>query len=387
MTIKLGPNNVVKEIVPPLQGDDGLLLNLFAAEGWGTVLYVPFDPTTNQIPPQPLDSWPEKKYGNVIVRYSPNLHRIMLQYYSTTDEKGTYITVIPVLFVDYKTPIRALYAGTSKPADRPLDMQYQDWKSGYMRGRSYKKEDSKKLYCSDYGSPTIGCIPKEVILKAGYWWIAYEARLLELPAGLMIADSDIIKFYYKKPDGIVYKIPGFSSIAEYVYKKKIKEQYSELQQILGAFGMTIYAEPWVEETSDGYVVYMPVKRISGLALPAIPMWLIGLAIISVTIIVSLHYIYKIEAEKTGRFRLYINFLAQSQDAYNSCVAQCGDNEQCIRNCSDAYNKAVNSATQMYSKYGAGIEGTIEELTELLKWVIITMLVINLLPVIMSKAER
>lgn len=389
MVIKLNNRGEVAEIKPPLQGDDASLLSHFKIPGWGTVIYVPFDPTTGQIPSQPLNGYPEKDYNGVKVRYSPNLHKIMLEYYTSYDpQRGQYLTKIPVLLVDYNTVTRAIYTGkTEKPSPRPLDMQYKDWLSGVMWGRYPINSPIKETYCGyinmQFGDTTCS----QVTLLAGYWLVGYEARLLDIPAGILEVHEDVIKFVYRRPDGVAFKIPGFKSVADYVYKRKIKGQYATLEKVLNAFGLALNGEPWVEETSDGYVVYMPVKRVSSLALPAIPLWLIGLVIISVTLLVTLHYISRIESTKAENFRYYLNFLKSAQDDYQTCVANCHGDKDCEQNCAEAYNRAVNSAENAFHDTGTGFGEDIKELTALMKWAVGAIVVINLLPALTSAIPR
>jgi len=402
MVMKIGTNGELLAVRPPLDVGDAVVLNLFKVSGWGTVMYVPFDPETFQIPAQVLDTYKERVIGGVKVRYSPNVHRVFLQYYVSTDEQGRqYATKFPVLLVDYNTVTRLLYAGPTKPMDRPIETQYGDWKSGVMWGR-YPSENLPQrelTVCASY-DPVLGCTDlRKIYFPDGYYWVGYEARLLDMPFATLTEDWDVFKFYYKKPEGVVYRIPGFSSLAEYVYERKIKGQLNDIKQLLAGFGLAVdeatpyttdsgrvVAGPYVEDTSDGYVVYMPVRRVSGLAVQ-VPMWLVGLVIVAVIVAITAITAYKIESKKSENFRYYLNFVQSAQDAYNECVANCNGNETCIRGCAEVYARTVNAAEGAFNKTGTGFGETIGELTDLLKWGIVAVVVINLLPALTSAVRR
>jgi len=387
-------------VSPPLEPTDAPALNLFKVGGWGTVMYVPFDPETFQIPSQVLSTYKEKVIGDIRVRYSPNVHRIFLQYYVKTDEQGRqYATMFPVLLVDYKTATHLLYAGLNKPEDRPLETQYREWKSGVMWGRypSSNLKTRQLQVCTRY-DPVLGCMDLQtVVIPDGYYWVGYEARLLDMPFTTLTADRDVFKFYYKKPEGIVYKIPGFSSVAEYVYERKIKGQIDDIQNLLAGFGLALdptpyttdsgkaVTGPYVEETKDGYVVYMPVRRVGGLGLP-IPGYIVALILVALIVATVCVTFDRMESRRSENFKYYLNFVQSAMDSYDQCVESCGGDPACVQRCAEVYAKAVNTAEKAFQKTGTGFTETIGELTDLLKWGIAAVVVINLLPVITSAAK-
>lgn len=399
MTVRDGK---IIEVKPPLNPSDSPVLALFRVGDWGTVMYVPFDPETLQIPAQVQEEYKEKVIGGIRVRYSPNVHRIFLQYYVKTDEQGRqYATMFPVLLVDYKTATHLLYAGLNKPRGRPLETQYREWKSGVMWGR-FSSENLKThqiTICPNYNEFR-GCIrPQVLTLPDGWYWVGYEARLLEVPFTALMADRDVFKFYYKKPKGIVYSIPGFRSVAEYVYEHKIKGQIDDIQKLLAAFGLALDSTPYttdsgevavgpyVEETKDGYVVYMPVRRVGGLALPAIPGYIVALLIILLMVAIVAVTADRMESRRSKDFKYYLNFVQSAMDSYDQCVEACNGDEACIQRCGEIYSRAVNAAEDGFKNTGVGFTGAIGELTDLLKWGIAAVVVINLLPALSSAVRR
>jgi hypothetical protein len=369
-----------------------------------TTIYVPFDPETLQFVYIDRYKWKDYTAGEdrVRVSYSPNLYRALLKYYARREGEKLIIDKIPVLIVNYQAVTGGFWAGTERPADRPLDWQFSDWKQGYMLSRvkvptpNCQSSEIKVTTCEEW-DPRLGCLrltTRTYSLAEGQWWVKYQARLLELPAGLLVADFDVIKLYYYKPKGVVYKIPGFSSIAEYLYKRKLnKTSVEQMNAVLKAFGVQVcadcsytiggraYVGPAVVEHDDHYVVYLPVKRVGAMGLPAIPMWLIGLVIIAVMVSIVSVTLYKIESERQETLQLVISTVKSAQEQHTACYEACNslpteeEREKCRLACDKVYAEAINTSEGLFR--GAA-KTTFGELADLLKWGIAATVVLNVL---------
>jgi len=243
-------------------------------------IYYPFDPNKPVLTSNVMNRWPYKDYqvsdGKIRAYYSPNVHRIMLSRYTRKDKTGTYITAIPVLLVDYGTPIRAIYYGPTRPPERDLNLQYGDWKSGYMMARVKSPSKTITVKTTDpcaTKSARFGCLPKtitvELVYPSGHYWVQYKARLLELPAQLLTLDRDVLVFTYERPGepGLVDKIYD-------AWKHKLEKDAPRIVSILNSFGLEldesiayeyggqIYRgiKVFVSEDGKTYKVFIPVRR-------------------------------------------------------------------------------------------------------------------------------
>jgi len=398
----------VLAVFPPLEGPDMDLLRPFSVKYLGTTthIYIPFDPDTWKLPAQ-VGDFKYRKVGNVVIWYSPNVHQFFLQEYIKADRQGNpYFTEFPALLVDYGTPLGFSYAGTTKPPDRPLSVQIQDWKSGYQVGkRQLPNEGWSKMEittCTEY-DPVLGCVDlKTYKFKEGYYWVNHQARLINLPATMIVGTSDVLMFTYKKPESVVFKIPGFSSIADYIIKKKLRgEGLDQVKQIVSAFGYELdYSTPYttkggkrvtgpcVEEVGDTYVVYVPIRKPASLGIG------IGTALLAVALatifVVGVYAILKIESMKNESFKAYVSAVIDAQNNYIRCVSSCNAftdkslREKCLAGCRESYETTITEAQEAWTKYSSS--STIGEVTGLLKWGVAAIIVLKVLDLISSRRE-
>ncbi len=292
-------------------------LKVFAHTAEKFTFYVPFDPNTMEIPSSVLDRYIKKSYqvGNTLVEviYSPNVHRIMLMYYSGYDPtKGQYITKLPVLYVDYNSPIHGQYAGTEKPPDRDIKAQYNDWQSGYMLGRfslpnQTWPEDKLTQYENTYltlYSEGIAMIGTTYKFKRGWWWVKYHARLIEIPVGFVNLTKDVLIFRYVRNKSVVVPVQW---IKDYLMKRKLTNEVAQgILAFLGTLGLELDTEPYeyngktyqgiaaiVSSDGDWYEVLIPVKRTTGQVVlaPLIP--LLSKIVVAVVVLGSLYLIKEI----------------------------------------------------------------------------------------------
>lgn len=275
-------------------------------------IYFPFDPNNPQITTtvRKTEPWPYKEVmasdGKIRLSYSPNVHEVMLKYYTKEDETGKYLLAIPVLVVDYGTPIWAKYYGTERPPERPIELQYQDWKSGYMLSRSKSPGKVIKVTTVDpcgYKSPRFGCLPKQVEVylsyPPGYYWVKYPARLLELPPQIAYIERDVIIFTYERPGEADKAIVG--KIIDYLQKRKLKKDLPAIISLLNGAGLEvdeslayeyqgkIYRgiKIFVSEDGKRYEVAIPVRRkTTGQVILALP-FLLPRIIMAIVVIGSL----------------------------------------------------------------------------------------------------
>lgn len=347
-----------------------------------TVIYVPFDPETGQfyVEPRYEAPWPYKVYDDRKVFYSPFLHEVMLKYYAKQEGNTLYVDRVPVLVVDYSAVLEAQYYGTERPPDRPIDWQLADWKQGYMLSRM--KPLCQNPVTVEYvdpcatRSPQFGCLPSRktatVYFAEGWWWVKFNASLLELPAEILTTTENVFTFRYKAPKG--WKVPLLSQISEYFTKRRVKERATELMQLVGWKVEKID----VERTSDTeYVVRVYTRKIGEMAIQFLP--LVALAIIATMFIVGAVVLYKVEAEKTERLKITISATKDLGNEYESCVDKCSslptdkERETCLAGCQKIYADTINTVVET-SK-----ESTISELTDLMKWAVIGVVVINVIP--------
>ena len=256
-------------------------------------IYLPFDPNNPVLTAEPMDRWPYRDFkdsdGTVRAQYSPNLHKILLQYYTKEDETGKYLTALPFLIVDYGSPFRAQYYGTTKPPERDLSLQLDDWLHGYMLARQPMKSMTTKVTAVDpcgYRSPRFGCMPKKkeytLVYHGGYYWVWYPARLVTLPPQVLTVERDVLIFTYERPGEADKAIVG--KIIDYFEKRKLKEDVPIILNLLKAAGLEldpslayeyngkIYRGIKVFVSGDGksYEVYIPVRRATrGQVAPAV----------------------------------------------------------------------------------------------------------------------
>jgi len=356
MTVAM-KDNTVYAVEPPLYYFDVAVLEHFTYP-MGTVIYVPFDPFTFEIPREKRDYIVREINGYRVV-YSPNVWEVFMRYYAKVEEKNgkKYLVAykIPILFVDYHTPIGAFWHGTDKPPDMPIDAQYKTWKSGYMMARV--KVDNPGPYFA----------PATYYLATGWWWVKYEARLIDMPASLLSEDRMIIKYYYKKIPGIAYKIPGVKNIAEYIYEHKLKgDALKRIESTLATFGLQIdYSRtyktdkgkvvkgPYVEETKDGFVVYMPVMKVGSYG-PEVPAWLVAVVIVCLTIIIASIVAYKIVVVGNKPYVEPLNATKEAMDNYLKCRQLCDKEypndkkgrENCYKQCADVYSKTIEEIEKL-----------------------------------------
>lgn len=363
-------DDTIYAIRPPLDENDVEALNTAFNYPMGTVIYVPFDPFTFEIPDKKMD-YKIRQINNHQVVYSPNVWEVLMKYYAKIEEKNgkkyLKISKIPILIVDYHTPMSASYHGEDKPPDMPIDAQYKTWKNGYMMGRV--RLENKTVTICTYYSPRLGCLKvKKLKFADGYWWVKYEARLLEFPASMVTTTKDVFKFYYEKPKTTLRKIPGVSWVVDYIYKHKLSgDGVKELRKMLNLLGWDIdYSRtyktdkgktvkgPYVEETNNGYVVYIPAaKKVESLAIQLGLEVLVLVAILSLTLCVSLYLIKEIKSEENEPIVVPVQMVKEAQDNWLKCRELCDKEypndpkkrEECYRQCNKTYADVVNAARE------------------------------------------
>ena len=289
--------------------------------GKNTVIYTPIDPTTNKIPQKILNKYPSKKIKeNVILSYSPNIHRMYL-------EKGK----IPILFVNYSIVLDYHYYGKSKPPERPLEYQIEDWKNGYMWGRT-------PIPNSEYPESKIKQIEKELgePILTGWYWVKYHARLVTLPKEIAEIERGIIKVTYVRPLTIKTIIKSIIEDPYTYFTNEKKNITQNLNSLLSSIGFTIDNE--LEYEIDGkkyrgiqiflsndnkyYIVYVPiVRKPEAQIIQLAPLIVIALIIIAISFAVGEYFITKAEiisaTEKTKREEIALNFLAEHPEYANN----------------------------------------------------------------------
>lgn len=280
--------------------------------GTDTVIYTPIDPRTNKIPSRVLDSYPSKKIkDNIHIRYSPNIHKMYL-------ETGK----IPLLFVNYKTVLDYKYYGTERPPERPLEKQFEDWRNGYMWGRtpipntSHPEKDIKALEVL-YGAK----IPR------GWYWVKYHARLVTLPAVIGKIERGLVKVSYAIPSTLA-TTPLIKDLYQYITKENQKIMQN-LIDLLGTVGYKIDNELeyevggkkykgvqiFISKDNKNYEVYAPIVRTTAAqAIQLAPLAIVASVIIAISFSITGYFISKaviISAkEPTKRQEAVLNFLAE-----------------------------------------------------------------------------
>lgn len=402
-------NGYVASVEPPLSGPDMDLLKPFRVEYNGTTkhIYTPFNPWTWKLPAQVGDKFISRKVGDTIIWYSPNVHRAFLKHYVKADENGNpYFTQFPALFVDYGTPLAFYYVGANKPPDRDLELQFKDWKNGWQLTRrqlpnpgwSQMEITTCVKECHGPGCPTACLERKTFHFAEGWYWVKHQARLLDLPATLLVGVSDVIVFTYKKPDNIVFKIPGFSSVADYIVKRKLSgEGVRQLGEMLATFGYEVdytasymtksgkrATGPVVEESGDYYYVYLPIrKKTASLELISAGTAILLLAV-AIFFAVAVYYVVSMESLKQEGMKAYLYALIDAQNNYTRCVSACNaysdeeQREKCLLGCRGAYEKSTNEAKEAYEDWKKGVGSEFKEITELIKWGLVALVAVNVI---------
>jgi len=398
-------DGAVVSVKQPLRQEDVDILHAFVGLAKKQAIYIPFDPNTFRVPADPT-KYIQKKVGDVWLIFSPNVYQLFMNEYVKTDEQGRkYYMSFPALFVDYMTPLEMEYYGASQPPARPLEQQINDWKNGYQLSRMRLPNEVEKdlkvtIYVGNLG------LPRVLRYNAGWYWVKHQARLLSVPAAVLSAERDVFKFYYKKPSGVVYRIPGFSSIADYIIKKKLSgEGVQNIRNMLKVFGYDIdYSTtyrtdsgnvargPAVEESKDSYVVYIPVVRVGSLApTPEKIGLLVVLVVIAIGFAVGVYYVYKWESEKNKGLSIYLDALNKAQEQHTSCVEACSkypteeERQRCLAQCGEAYAQAINEASKAWDKHKS--QSPFKDVTELIKWAVVGIVVINVLPAVAESVRR
>ena len=390
-------NGYITYVGPDYNGPDTALLNPFAAtfRGKAVHIYTPFDPNTWKIPAN-TSEFIGKDVGTAYVWFSPNIYGLFLSNYVKKDEHGSaYFVNFPVLVVDYMTPVSVIYSGQDMPGPRPIDLQLKDWRSGVMWSRRRLSETITVEGC-EYAewAPGDYCLPKEFMYRAGWYWVGYQARLIDLPATLIAGVSDVLVFEYKKPNSVVFKVPGFSSVADYLIKRKLNSDgVAELKQFLSAFGYTIDEDATyvtksgkpahgitVEEAGDVYRIYLPVKKVGSLG-PEIGIGLaIAIVAVALSFAVTVYYLYRIQSLNTAGYKTYLAALVEAQRNYSRCVSACNayqDDEmkrKCLAGCQNAYNTTLTEAQKAYKKWSSS--SSLGELKDLIKWGVIGVIALE-----------
>ena len=387
----------------PLSQADMDILRPFT--GMGQAVYIPFDPYTFEVPDN-TNEFKVRQLNDVKLTFSPNVYALFMTEYVKTDQTGRrYFTSFPLLFVDYKTPQEMYYYGTTEPPERPLQMQVYDWKHGYQLSRASLPNDLEpdlKITVCVGESPILGCIPKTYYYNRGYYWVKHQARLIDAPASLISANRDVLKIYYKKPEGVLFKIPGFSSIADYIIKRKLSsEGVAELRKLVNMFGYDLdstpyvtdagktVSGPYVEDTKDGYVVYLPVVKTGSLG-PEIPVGAIVAVIVAISFAVGVYYIYRITSKNQEAMKVYLDAVTKAQENYSTCIESCNklpteeERAKCRKGCQEAYNKAINESQNAWLNYimSSGFAG----IAEVLKWGVAAAIVLQAISMLRRPKE-
>lgn len=260
------------------------LFSIASVGGAYLVIYVIHDPRTGQIPFEPMNEWPKQVITDntgrkVAIVYSPNLHRYALQKFATwsPDKKSYSLSKVPILFVNYHLPLDYKYYGPTKPPERPLEQQFADWENGRMYSRMYipsTDEQRKKVNEIDSMMGAKMC--------EGWHWVVFHADLITLPSTLYTMESGIITFGYKLPKGA--NIPLAGDYIRSKVKQRIEKNIPFLVDVLRSSGLQVDNNRVYEvngqqvkgitvaisQDNKSYEVHVPVVRVAGLALPAIP---------------------------------------------------------------------------------------------------------------------
>lgn len=233
-------------------------------EGTTSVFYMPIDPTTNTIPPSPLESYPKRKIttntDTVLIIYSKNLH----YYYNAMKARGT--PILPILFVNYGIVIGYEYYGDKMPPERDPQEQVDDWKSGYMYARV-------KLPNATWTETKLQQLERELGIKIprGWYWVKYHARLIELPEDIIRMEEGVLKFDYARPK--IADLPAIGKLFDYLAKRKLPKAVEDIKKILSLLGFAIDPTPYeyegktymgikvfVSKDENSYSVIVPIKR-------------------------------------------------------------------------------------------------------------------------------
>lgn len=440
-------SGVVYGVNPPLKvgGVDVISYAFNFKSELGTVIYVPFDPYTYKIP-LTKGEYKEREFDNYKIVYSPNVWEVMMKYYSHKETKNgeEYLVIdnIPILLVDYGTPVGANYYGTNEPKSVPIEEQYNTWKSGYMMSRVHMPNSSIKdlnvTACTSW-TEQWGCLDfRKLKIAEGWWWVKYEAKLMIMPPAMMTADRQVLKFYYKRVNTVLEKVPGVTTVINWVEERELSGTgVQKLRSMLRAFGLDIdynyeyktdsgkmVTGPHVEAIKDGYVVYLPVVRtttVASLDPAAIPMAAIYVAAIIIAIgalAVAFAYIAdKIVSNVNKNVTIPIKKVINAQENLNNCIKECdneynteynqllqqynsgvisksefetgvnkirGEHDKCCGLCKKSYADVVNTI-QKAQKEGnnifSNISSSISGFESALKWLLVVIIVVSLIRVV------
>lgn len=318
-----------------------VLLVKGAWQGTYLNIYTPLDVDTGKIPAQ-VPGWKKKviKQGQGVVNVwtSPNVYEAMMRFFSTKvchqrspnvpgprlpvpDVACQYvINQIPVLYVDYSTVIGWEYAGKEQPPARPLNLQLQDWENGVMLSRlrlpnsNVTEEDIKEL------EQKLG-----IKIPRGYYWVAYQASLMQLPGSLATANRAVVAITVKDecvrvlghkircPDPAKLLAETVNRFCSYVAPLGFVVDWSYRYTYNGKE----FTGPVILKAGeDTYTVLVPIVRQGSLDIPVVAL-VYGIVLLSALIIAyfivakweSVQVVYA-EADKARAeaYQQYINFV-------------------------------------------------------------------------------
>ena len=387
-----------------------VLLVKAAWQGTYLNIYTPLDPDTGEIPQSSL-GWKKKtiKHGNnsVNVWFSPNVYEVMFRFFATKvchqrspnvpgprlptpDVACQYvINKIPILYVDYSTIVGWMYAGPNQPGDRPLDLQLQDWKNGVMLSRI-------RLPNSNITEETIQEFERKLGIKIprGYYWVAYQASLMQLPGSLATADRAVVAITVgdecTKILGHKIRCPSPSKVLAQTVR-----EFANYVAPLGFVVDTNYQYEYaghrftgpaiVKSGDDTYTVLVPIVRQGSLALPVVAI-VYGIIILSALVLVymmvakweSVQVIYaEAEKQRSEAYQQYINLVTNLCHDPNNPACQ-----QALQNVT-----AVANASKSGGGSGGGSGGLFGDIEKLILVGAGAMLAVKLLPELLNRGER
>ena len=390
------------------------LLVRSAWQGTYTNIYTPLDPNTGQIPPSLL-GWEKKviKHGDnsVNVWFSPNVYLAMLRFFSTKvchqpspnvpgprlptpDVACQYvINKIPILYVDYSTIVGWMYAGPNQPGDRPLDLQLRDWENGVMLSRI-------RLPNSNITEEVIREYERKLGIKIprGYYWVAYQATLMELPGALATADRAVVSITVKdectkvlghniwcpSPTKVlaqtVQELAGYISPLGFVVDTNYQYEYG---------GHKLTGPAIVKAGDDTYTVLVPIARQGSLFIELIPAVVYGIIILSALVLVymtvakweSVQVIYaEANRERAEAYQQYVNFVANMcHDPNNPACQKALDNITIVANASKPSGGSGGA--------GGGFGDLFGNIEKLILIGAGAFLAVKLLPGLLNRGER
>ena len=327
--IPLDPSKPMGELEATLK----LLFQRIAFQGAHRVAYVPFDPNTGAIPSS-TPGWKRRivsgTEGKAAIVESPNVWALMFQKCSHrvcphADHPvpdvacQTVIDCVPMLFVEYASVLGYSYAGNEEPPARSLEQQWIDWQNGVMLARvkipNPAIPESLVEYYRQHG----------IDIVEGWYWVAYQASLAQVPSALLSASFAVMAFDVEdecqKIMGVVKRCPKMSD----VLSRAVQTVNSELMP-LGfsvdtstpyTYGGRQLKGPYIVKLSDTkYRLIVPVRKVGSMDLPLVPI-LIAIAFIFAAIVAyaitvkwsSVQVLYA-EGEKmrSQAYEQYINYV-------------------------------------------------------------------------------